>query len=188
MHVAALRFPGATGWSIAISIVAVLVTAGFCLVAYRRSGYRRAVGFLELLRLLIVTIGAVLFNQPEWIEEYHREEKPTVAIRWDASSSMETRDVVLGRQTTAPPMTRHEAIAPLTDPAAWKDLAERMNIDIDSFSPPREGRGSNLNEPLSQALENTANLRGIVLISDGDWNEGLPPVQAAMRLRLKGVP
>jgi hypothetical protein len=189
MHVSqSLRFPGATGWTIALSIVAVLVTACFCIVAYRRSGYRPSVGALELLRLVIVSIGAVLFNQPEWIEEYRREERPTVAVRWDASPSMETRDVVHGRQTTAPPMTRHESIAPLTDPAAWKELAARMNVDIDSFSPPREGRGSNLYEPLGEVLENSPNLRGVVLISDGDWNEGQPPVQAALRLRLKGVP
>ena len=32
------------------------------------------------------------------------------------------------------------------------------------------------------------NLRGIVLASDGDWNEGTPPVEAAARLRLLGVP
>src|SRR5262249_22175577 len=31
-------------------------------------------------------------------------------------------------------------------------------------------------------------LRGIVFASDGDWNEGQPPVQAAARLRLKGIP
>ena len=27
-----------------------------------------------------------------------------------------------------------------------------------------------------------------MLASDGDWNEGPPPVQAAARLRIKGVP
>ena len=27
-----------------------------------------------------------------------------------------------------------------------------------------------------------------MVISDGDWNEGPPPVQAATKLRLKGVP
>lgn len=177
-----------TPWTLAVSVVGVLVTAGFCFVAYRRSGYRPAVGGLELLRLVIVCIGAVLFNQPEWIEEYRRDEKPTIAVRWDASPSMETRDVVLGRQTSAPPMTRRESILPLTEPAAWNELTERMNLDIGSFSPPREGRGSDLYEPLSDALEKYSNLRGLVLISDGDWNEGQPPVQAALRARLKGVP
>ena len=38
------------------------------------------------------------------------------------------------------------------------------------------------------AAEKIPNLRGIVLASDGDWNEGPPPVQAAARLRMRGVP
>jgi hypothetical protein len=45
-----------------------------------------------------------------------------------------------------------------------------------------------LNEPLAQAPERVKNLRAIVLASDGDWNEGEPPVQAASALRLKGIP
>ena len=96
--------------------------------------------------------------------------------------------MVLGRQTSAPPLTRSESIAPLKEEAAWKDLAERMEVKLEPFSPPREGRGSDLNAPLGGALESYPNLRGVVLISDGDWNEGQPPVQAALRLRQKGVP
>jgi len=58
-----LRFAG-TPWAIAVSIVGVLVTAGFCAAAWHRSGYRRSVGLLELLRLAIVCLAAVLYNQP----------------------------------------------------------------------------------------------------------------------------
>ena len=32
------------------------------------------------------------------------------------------------------------------------------------------------------------NLRAVVVASDGDWNEGKPPVQATTALRLAGVP
>ena len=83
-----------TPWSLAASVVVVLLTAGFCVVAWRRSGYRRAVGLLELLRLGLVCAVAVLLNQPEWVEEFRPQEKPAVVVLWDASPSMETRDVV----------------------------------------------------------------------------------------------
>ena len=63
-----------------------------------------------------------------------------------------------------------------------------MNVVVQPFSPPQPGRGTDLHEPLARALEKIQNLRGIVLASDGDWNEGPPPVQAAARLRIKGVP
>jgi hypothetical protein len=177
-----------TPWSIVASLVGVLITGAYCVAAWHRSGYRRSVGLLELLRLTIVCFAAVLLNQPEWIKEYRPEEKPAIAVLWDASTSMETRDCLPAGQTSSLQVTRHEAIAPLTDPAAWKKLEEKLNVIIDSFSAPQPGRGSDLYEPLATAPEKFAHLRGIVLISDGDWNEGEPPVQAALRLRLKGIP
>jgi hypothetical protein len=131
---------------------------------------------------------ALLLNQPEWTEEFRPSEKPAIAVFTDASTSMDTRDVVAGAQTEAQPTTRREAIAPLAEPSTWKTLQERMNVIIQRISEPESGHGTDLNEPLAQAPEKFANLRGIVLASDGDWNEGQPPVQAAARLRVRGIP
>ncbi|MFN0051225.1 MAG: hypothetical protein ACKV0T_03485 [Planctomycetales bacterium] len=187
MNVTRLMFQW-TGWSLAISVIGVLLTAGLCLAAWRRSGYRLSQGLLEALRLSIVCLGAVLYNQPEWIEEFRPQEKPAIAILWDASPSMETRDVPSPGGSAGSLATRRETIAPLTEAAAWSRLQERFNVVVQSFSPPQPGRGSDLHEPLAEAPEKFPNLRGVVLISDGDWNEGEPPVQAAARLRLKGIP
>lgn len=177
-----------TPWTLAVSLTGILVTAGFCWAAWRRSGYRTSLGLLELLRLTIVCLVAVLFNQPEWVEEYRPDEKPSVAVLWDSSPSMETRDFLQSSTSGSQPMTRHNGITPLIDPAAWKKLEERMDVHIEPFSPPQPGRGSDLYEPLADAPEKFRNLRGVVLISDGDWNEGRPPVEGALRLRLKGIP
>ncbi len=181
-----------TPWSVAASVVLLAVAAVLCVVAWRRSGYQRGQGRLELLRFFLVGYAAVLLNQPEWVEEYRPEERPTVAVLWDASTSMDTRDVLQpGRTpetTTAKPITRREAIAHLTDPTSWKDLKGKMEVSIQSFSTPAPGRGTDLNEPLARTPESLRNLRGIVLVSDGDWTEGLPPVQAATRLRAMGIP
>jgi hypothetical protein len=187
-----------------LSVLAVLITAGYGFVAWRRSGYSLAMGLLELLRLALVVTVAVMLNQPEWIEEFRPEEKPTIAVLWDASPSMETRDVVQADQPASTATTRRQAVAPLADPAAWDKLRARMNVIIQPFSAPsvnpgsasdpnaagasRTGQGTDLYDPLARAQERISNLRGIVLASDGDWNEGQPPVQAAARLRVKGVP
>jgi hypothetical protein len=177
-----------TPWSAAASALFVLAAAGFCLVAWRRSGYRRSVGALELLRLALVVVVAVMLNQPEWVEEYRPEEKPSIAVLWDDSPSMETRDVVPGDSPTRAPATRREAIAPLAEPSSWESLRGRMNVVIQPFATAKAGHGSDLHEPLARAPEAFRNLRGVVLASDGDWNEGPPPVQAAARLRMRGVP
>jgi len=177
-----------TPWSLALSILFLVFTAVLGFVAWRRSGYSRSMGLLEFLRLALVAIAAAMLNQPEWVEEYHPEEKPSVAVLWDASPSMETRDVVARGESSSSPQSRREAVAPLAEPASWLKLRERMNVVVQSFSPPQPGRGTDLHEPLVRAMEKIQNLRGIVLASDGDWNEGPPPVEAATRLRIKGVP
>ncbi|MFM7161791.1 MAG: hypothetical protein ACKO3P_15665, partial [Planctomycetaceae bacterium] len=67
------------------AIVVVLATAGLGWQAYRASGYRRGVGWLELFRLLLVTLGALLFNQPEWVERSLPRQKPAVVVLVDQS-------------------------------------------------------------------------------------------------------
>jgi hypothetical protein len=177
-----------TPLSLVASVLLVLVTGALCFLAWRRSGYRRSMGMLEGLRFALVCVAAIMLNQPEWIEEYRPEEKPSIAVLWDASPSMETRDVLPSINPASAPVTRAEAIATLIQPTSWNKLRERMNVTIQSFSAAQAGHGSDLYDPLAQAPEKLANLRGVVLISDGDWNEGPPPVQAAARLRMKGVP
>jgi hypothetical protein len=177
-----------TPWTLFGSILVVVATAGFCFMAWQRSGFRRSIGLLEALRLALVMMVVILFNQPEWVEEFRPDEKPAIAVLWDDSASMETRDVVGAAPDPTSAVSRREAIAPLTEPATWNKLHRRMNVVVSPFSTPQAGHGTDLYDPLAKAPERIANLRGIVLASDGDWNEGPPPVRAAARLRTRGVP
>src|SRR6185436_8566264 len=61
-------------------------------------------------------------------------------------------------------------------------------VVIQPFARGEGTKGSNLHEPLAQAPQRFENLRAIVLASDGDWNDGKAPVDAASALRLKDVP
>src|SRR5256885_9909768 len=85
-----------TPWSAAVSAGVVVLAAGLCWAAWRRSGYARPQGLLELFRLAIVALAALGLNQPEWVEEYRPAEKPAVVVLWDDSASMDTRDVPPG--------------------------------------------------------------------------------------------
>ncbi|WP_435022317.1 hypothetical protein TA3x_001635 [Tundrisphaera sp. TA3] len=178
----------ATPWSIALTVLVLGVTGALCFVAWRRSGYRRSVGLLEAIRFAAVAAGAVLLNQPEWVESFRPDERPSILVLWDGSGSMETRDVARAGAAAAPPTTRREAVAPLARPEAWKKLAETMKIIIQPITSGGAGRGTDLGDPLGKAPDAIPNLRGVVLASDGDWNEGQPPVLAATRLRTRGIP
>ena len=172
-----------TPWSLGVSLVLLAVVAAVCLAGWWRSGFRPGYGLLELLRLLIATIVAVLLNQPEWVTEQRPSEKPSIAVLLDSSPSMNTIDAVAGSTGV---VSRKESVATLADAAFWKPLEERFAIHVEPFS--ATGQGTNLFEPLETVLRRHPSLRAIVLASDGDWNEGRPPVQAATALRLAGIP
>ncbi|MCA9032344.1 MAG: hypothetical protein KDA66_16115, partial [Planctomycetaceae bacterium] len=57
-------FMGGTG-ALVVSTLVVLATMVICYWSWQRSGFSRTHGFQELLRVLIVILVAVLFNQPE---------------------------------------------------------------------------------------------------------------------------
>ncbi len=183
-----LTFLG-TPWSVVLALAAIVCTAVFGLIAWRRSGCRPAMGFLELSRLGLVALVGMLLNQPEWIEEFRPDERPAIAVMWDASKSMSTRDVA-GKVEGSPPraVMRSEAIAPVREPATWNALRDRMNVVLQAVAEPSPGHGTDLNDPLAEAPQKIKNLRAIVLASDGDWNDGAPPVQAATLLRVRGIP
>ena len=61
-----------TPWSLALSVAFLIGVAVLSWFAWRRSGYSLSQGGLELIRLAIAVVVAVLFNQPEWVEEYRR--------------------------------------------------------------------------------------------------------------------
>src|SRR3954454_17657784 len=178
----------ATPWTVIAAIAAWLIVAGFSFVAWRRSGYRPAIGALEALRLAILAFIGIILNQPEWVETYHPTEKPSIAVLWDGSASMTTRDALPAGSPTATPVTRHEAIDPLIKDDTWKSLRERFTVAVQPFLQPQTGSGTDIHTPLSTTAEKLQSLAGVVLVSDGDWNQGDPPVEAAVRLRMANVP
>ncbi|MFO1020103.1 MAG: hypothetical protein U0903_05330 [Planctomycetales bacterium] len=176
-----------TTWGVVFGLLIILVTAVFSYITWKRSGYRRSIAALEILRLVIVSMGALLFNQPEWVEEYRPEEKSRLAVLWDGSRSMETQDVVVGNGSERKQIARKEAISELIDPKTWKGLPARTEVVIEPFAT-EANQGTDLAAPLTNVTEKHKNLRGVVLISDGDWNTGKPPAHAAALLRQKNIP
>ena len=162
-----------TSVAFAVGVAFVVAIAGLAIMAWRRSGYRPIMGWLELLRVIIAVGIAITLLQPEWLETFKPETKPTLAVLVDVSGSMTTNDVLRGTQVIA----REDAAKPLIDEKLWESLKERMEVVIEPFSssqtPPTEG--TDIQAALAGVLEQQPNLKAVVLISDGDWNTGLPP-------------
>ena len=180
-----------TPLSITVAVLFVVIIAIVSLMAWQRSGWRASIGWLELLRILIAAAIAITLHQPEWHETFQPETKPVVAVLHDVSGSMETRDVINENDPAAEAQSRTESIAPMLSKEIWQPLAERMDTVIEGFastsdSPPTEG--TDVNAALLNALEQHPRLTAVVIASDGDWNTGAAPSQAATRLRMRGIP
>ena len=178
-----------TPWTVLVSAVLVAATLLVAAITWRRSGFSVGTGLVEALRVVIAGIVAVLLNQPEWVEEYRPEEKPVVAVLVDASRSMDTQDVVGGNAgRPGGPQSRRQSVEELSTSDFWRPLEERFRVVIEPFSQAPTAVGTDLAAPLAAAVERFGSLRAVVVASDGDWNEGPSPLEAAQRLRLAQVP
>ena len=101
---------------------------------------------------------------------------------------METQDVV--EEGSPDAKTRAEWITPMLENAIWDPFKENVDVVIEPFSSELKDRkkASDLNTALANTLEKHKNLRGVVMFTDGTWNFGDSPTQAATRMRMKGIP
>jgi hypothetical protein len=179
-----------------IGISALLIVGTLCVLGWKRSAHRGRTAFLESLRFLAAALVVLLLWQPEWRTTLNPDAKPRIAILWDDSKSMTTADATLPQLLSdkSEIVSRAEWVQKALASEVWKPLeADGANevVAMAIASPPKEEgvlAGTDLEAPLSELLEKETNLRAVVLLSDGDFNLGQPPVAAAQKMRLRGVP
>jgi uncharacterized membrane protein len=183
-------------WLLSASPAVVAIAAtGWCacawlaLLQWQRRGGGARLAMIEGLRILAVTIVCAALLKPELQREIPHTEKPSIAILRDVSGSMATRDV----QTAASVQSRAEWLSANAQPARWQPLAATARVSVDDFgAPPPEDSssedGTDLDGALARALEQTDNLKAVLVLSDGDWNLGQSPVVSAARYSARGIP
>lgn len=179
-----------------IGSIALLLLGALSLLTWRRGAHRGRTAMLEILRMLAGLTVVLMLWQPEWRTIVHPNSKPKIAILWDDSKSMTTIDATL------PPVlsdkvaivSRAEWVKQAIASELWKPLAAKGGNEVDvipfASAPPDHAAlaGTDLATPLAELLDKESNLRAVVLMSDGDYNLGQPPVAAAQKMRLRGVP
>ena len=184
-----------TPFTVTFGILLVLVTAVFSWLALKRTGFSRGMIFLESIRMLLVTLVAVTINQPEWLQEFLPEQDPVLVVMWDQSGSMDTQDVVEDNSIDAKSRSEWvQTILGSDNPdeagAIWEPFKEKVDVVMVPFSSELRNpvKGSDLNSALNAVNEKYKNLRGVVMLSDGSWNVGNSPTEAATQLRMRDVP
>ena len=183
--------------ALAIGLAALAVVGVLCVLSWKRSPHPKRTALLESLRFLCTLLVVLLLWKPEWLTVVHPETKPRIAILWDASKSMDTLDAELPqlfsptREVVSRANWTEQALAsPLWAPLAKggaNEVFDRSFAAPAADTPPALA-GTDLSTPIEDLLENETNLRAAVLLSDGDFNTGPPPVVAAQKLLQRGVP
>ena len=190
-----LSFGGTTPLTFALAAILVLVGVVLACVAIRRSGYKKIIVVLEILRVVLLGLVATAICQPEWVQSFLPDTEPILVVLWDQSDSMNTEDIPAAGNVSAEEMiSRRVSIERLVEPDFWAaTVADRnrpLQVVIEPFSseltPPTAG--TDINAALQRTRERHANLRGVVLLSDGSWNIGDAPSEAATQLRTSDVP
>ncbi|MGJ8643456.1 MAG: hypothetical protein ACSHX9_08630 [Luteolibacter sp.] len=180
-----------------IGIAALIGVAFLCFLSWKRSPHPGRTAALEILRFFIAVLVVMLLWQPEWKTVINPTTKPKIVVLWDDSRSMETLDaelpeVLLGEGDAEEIVSRKDWVDRALGSDLWTPLkSDGANelVSLPFAKPSEEGlSGTDMNQPLSDLLEKDNNLRAVVVIGDGDFNLGDPPVAAAQKYRLRGVP
>ena len=184
-----------TPFTLWLGIIALVAVAFLCFVSWKRSPHPGRTAALEILRFFIAALVVMLLWQPEWRTVINPTTKPKIAILWDDSRSMQTLDALLPPELSEKSdeiVSREDWVKKALASDLWTPLRSNGANDLITqpfASPSDEGlNGTDLNTPVSDLLENENNLRAVVILSDGDFNIGAPPVGAAQKYRLRGVP
>lgn len=179
-----------TPFTLILTFIILAVTASCCVISCQRSGGTRSVIRLEILRFVLVSLILVTLNQPEYLREVAPETQPTLVVLYDTSASMQTQDVSETAASGSTMRSRADAIVAATEHDFWKPVSETMNVVIEPFSSasPVSEKATDIGSALESTYTRHAGLRGVVLLSDGDWNSGPAPGIAASQLRVRNVP
>lgn len=202
-------FTGTHPLIVGLAVLFVVAGVALAILAMRRAGFKRSIVSLEVLRIALLGMVAVTLCQPEWVQSFLPDSEPVLVVLWDQSDSMQTEDMPGagegagagalagaggGTGATDEFQSRVASIAPFLQPEYWApavaDRQRPIQVLIEPFSsgllPPTSA--TDLDGALQSTLEKHANLRGIVLLSDGSWNMGNSPSLAATQLRTADVP
>ena len=180
-----------------LGLILLVAIGYYSWTAFRRAARPMRTGLLELLRFLIACLVVLLLLQPEWHRVINPTDEPEVVILVDNSLSMSTVDAIENPDGAQPKVIARAQLAqdilasrfylPLMDDG-------KTTVNVEFFDAPAEileagqQSGTNLEKALSNILDNRPNLRSVILITDGDWNQGKMPVSVAQKYRLRDIP
>ena len=167
-------------WKALICLGAVGLTVYYCINNLRHGEKSKGLYFLESLRFLILILFVMTFLEPEWVKVNNKQDKPELIVAWDDSGSMDTEDVVVDGKV----IKRAELTKTLLESETLKELQKKFKIKSVNYSGLNDNRdATNINDFMKNTIESSEYPRAMILMGDGDWNEGGDPLETAVQFR-----
>lgn len=175
---------GISGGLVALGILLWLGSGYLCFQNWSRRR-RKSTAFLECLRLIIITGLLFTLFKPEHVRVIEETEPPAVVVLSDMSGSMTTLDV--DQKTNV--VTRVDWLEQELRQDYWSSLNNGALLHMREFSSSNTNTaGTDLDEALKQVIEQHPRLKAVILLSDGDWNQGGSPSGASLLFREQKIP
>lgn len=184
----------------AASLVVLLIAGALAYAAWTRSKRSIQVGALEALRLILIAMALFTLWQPEWVRTIEPTNKATIAVLYDVSNSMQTKDASIetsGGTSGGQPShssggeltSRSKAIELISSKDQWRTPNENTEFVLEPFSSTSDAQsGTDIHDAMQKCLDRYPDLRAVVLASDGDWNLGQNPNAVAAQMRIRNIP
>jgi hypothetical protein len=174
------------GLDIAIICLTLGLFLWFFIHNVRHSVNKKSMAVVETCRLLLVLMILFTLFEPELVKVEEQKQKPQLKILYDVSGSMKTKDVVTPEKTV---VSREKQVDGILGSGLHEELSKRFDVTQDSFSSVDSSlTATDISSSLMASLRDSEKLRSVILISDGTWNSGRNPLDAAMKFRAKAVP
>jgi hypothetical protein len=185
--------PTGSFWDFGVSLpllAAVALATGLAVAtavtAVRRSPHRRGVTLsLEIFRLALILLLLFTLCRPEWVRRSAATARRTLVVLEDRTDSMATVDVAT--ESDMPHQSRARWTADFVRNMDWSLPGSGLQVVLRPMEASASG-GTDLHGALLDVLREHADLRAVLLLSDGDWTAGQDPLGAAARYRLRDVP
>src|SRR5688500_5820665 len=132
---------GASPLVVTIALIIFIGAAYISFLNWRRSGRRRNVAWLEMLRLVVIALLGFTLLRPEVVQIVKSKNQPEIAVLVDRSGSMATRDV----QNAKALQTRTEWINSQLTNKFWQPLQSKTKVVVEEF-----GASTATNSPAAQ--------------------------------------
>src|SRR5262245_48423175 len=122
----------ASSWVLLLGAIIWIAAGWICWTLWQRSGRRKAVAWLEALRLMLITLLGFTLLRPEFVRQLQRTDRPEVLVLQDASSSMKTRDIISSNAV----LSRAEWLKQQRPKRFWKPVEQTAKVTIEDFATP----------------------------------------------------